>query len=77
MEGPYSSTTATATIAPTQTGTASNCIEYYNVVTGDSCAKIETAYGITFEKLYKWNPAIGDDCQALEVGTAVCVGVSS
>lgn len=77
VEGPYSSTTATATIAPTQTGIASNCKEHYNVVAGDSCAKIETAYGITFEQLYKWNPAIGDDCQTLEVGTAVCVGVSS
>jgi LysM repeat protein len=50
---------------------------YYNVGKGDSCAKIETAYDITFAQLYKWNPAIGDDCQTLEVGTAVCVGVSS
>ncbi|KAJ5426043.1 hypothetical protein N7465_001113 [Penicillium sp. CMV-2018d] len=79
VEGPPSSTTAAATaissIAPTQTGIASNCNQYYNVIKDDSCAKIETAYDITFTELYKWNPAIGDGCQTLEIGTAVCVGV--
>lgn len=69
--------TATSSIARTQSGIASNCNKFYNVVQGDSCARIESTYGITFAQLYQWNPAIGNDCQTLWVGTAVCVGVSS
>ncbi|CDM37952.1 hypothetical protein DTO013E5_10197 [Penicillium roqueforti] len=76
VKGPASTTSATAS-APTQTGIASNCNQYYTVVSNDSCAKIETAYGITFAELYKWNPAIGSDCEYLGVGYSVCVGVSS
>jgi LysM repeat protein len=76
VKGPASTTSATAS-APTQTGIASNCNKYYTVVSNDSCAKIDTAYGITFAELYKWNPAIGSDCEYLGVGYSVCVGVSS
>ncbi|KAF4765562.1 hypothetical protein HAV15_003866 [Penicillium sp. str.  len=57
VKGPASSTSAAAS-APTQTGIASNCNQYYTVVANDSCVKIETAYGITFAELYKWNPAL-------------------
>lgn len=69
--------TATATApAPTQAGIATNCLKYYTVVSGDSCSKIETQYGDTFAGLYKWNPAIGSNCENLWVGYAVCVAVS-
>ncbi|OCK74384.1 carbohydrate-binding module family 50 protein [Lepidopterella palustris CBS 459.81] len=74
---PATTTSAVGPPAPTQTGIASNCNAYYTVVSGDSCAAIESRYGITFAQLYQWNPAIGDDCQSLGVGYAVCVGVSS
>lgn len=63
--------------APVQTNIASNCDEYYVVVFGDSCAQIESIYGIIFAQLYEWNSAIDSDCQSLNVGYSVCVGVSS
>ena len=76
VRGPATTATTTS-LDPTQTGITTNCDEYYNVVTGDSCAAIENKYGITFAQLYEWNPAIGSNCQTLVVGYAVCVGVSS
>ena len=76
VKGPATTATTTS-VDPTQTGIAANCDEYYNVIAGDSCAAIEEAYGITFAQLYEWNPAIGSNCETLDVGYAVCVGVSS
>lgn len=61
--------------APTQSGEAANCNKYYTVQSGDSCAKIESQFAITFQQLYQWNPAIGSDCTNLWVGYAICVGV--
>ena len=74
---PATTTSAAAAPAPTQSGIASNCNEYYVIAGGDSCAKIETQFNDTFAQLYQWNPAIGDDCQSLWPGYAICVGVSS
>ncbi|PCG89476.1 hypothetical protein PENOC_106380 [Penicillium occitanis (nom. inval.)] len=76
VKGPATTATTTS-VGPTQTGIAANCDKYHNVVTGDSCAAIEDEYGITFAQLYKWNPAIGSNCETLDVGYAVCVGISS
>ncbi|KAL4911937.1 hypothetical protein BDW62DRAFT_206942 [Aspergillus aurantiobrunneus] len=83
VEGPSAITTAkttTSTAGPvptqTQTGIVSDCNKYYTVISGDSCAKIEGNYGITFAQFYEWNPAIGSNCDSLWVGYAVCVGVS-
>ncbi|KAJ5855411.1 uncharacterized protein N7529_009355 [Penicillium soppii] len=67
VKGPASTTSATASAA-TRTGIASNYNQYYTVVSNDSCAKIETAYGIAFAELYKWNPAIESDCEYLGIG---------
>lgn len=77
VKGPATTTTTTTSVGPTQTGIAANCDKYHTVVDGDSCAAIEGEYGITFAQLYEWNPAIGSDCEILDIGYAVCVGVSS
>lgn len=71
------STTTAGSSSPAQSGTVSSCDEYYTVVSGDTCSKIETKFGITFAQLHQWNTAIGNDCQSLWVGYAVCVGVSA
>ncbi|KAL5363688.1 hypothetical protein BJX96DRAFT_187179 [Aspergillus floccosus] len=63
VKGPASATTTSA--IPTQTGIASNCNKYYTVMPGDSCTNIESLYSITFPELYKWNPAIGSNCESL------------
>ncbi|PYI36128.1 hypothetical protein BP00DRAFT_474788 [Aspergillus indologenus CBS 114.80] len=76
VKGPATTATATS-VGPTQTGIAVNCDRYHTVVNGDSCAAIESEYSITFAQLYGWNPAIGSDCETLQIGYAVCVGVSS
>ena len=79
VQGPASSNSETAMAAapaPTQSGIASNCDQYYTVASGDSCANIGSQYNVTFAELYSWNPTIGGDCQNLWVGYAVCVGVS-
>lgn len=68
---------ASSTSGPTQSGIISGCNRYYTVVDGDSCNHIEILYGITFAQLYRWNPAIGSNCQTLGVGDSVCVGVLS
>jgi LysM repeat protein len=64
---PQSSPTATSPglTSPAQSGIASNCDEYYTVVSGDLCSKIETQFDITFAQLYQWNPAIGSNCESL------------
>lgn len=77
VKGPASTTTISGPSGPTQTGIASNCDDWYSIVSGDSCAQIESTYGITFAQLYEWNPAIGSNCQTLDVGYSVCVGLSS
>ncbi|OGE52702.1 hypothetical protein PENARI_c009G09663 [Penicillium arizonense] len=75
IKGPTATASSSAG-APTQTGIASNCNEYYTVVSGDWCAAVEGAFEITFAQLYEWNPVIGSDCQYLDIGYAISVGVS-
>lgn len=58
---------------PTQSGITAGCKQYYTVKSGDSCAGVESTFGISFAQLYAWNPAIGSNCQYLVVGDAVCV----
>lgn len=83
VQGPASTstsvtpTTSRGPTGPTQSGIAPNCNQWYTVVSGDSCAKVESTYSITFAQLYQWNPAIGSNCQYLAVGYSYCVGVSS
>ncbi|KAJ5609514.1 hypothetical protein N7528_010081 [Penicillium herquei] len=73
-------TTSTSTIAistpsPIQTGMASTCDEFYQVVSGDSCSGVASDYGITLADFYAWNPAVGSSCAYLDVGDYVCVNV--
>lgn len=53
------------------------CTKTHTVVSGDSCAAIDTKYGITFAQFYAWNPSIGNDCQYLAIGSTYCVARSS
>ncbi|KAH0531134.1 hypothetical protein TsFJ059_000005, partial [Trichoderma semiorbis] len=63
---------------PQQTGTVANCDLWYDVVSGDTCATIESAFGITLAQFLAWNPAVSSDCsENFWAGYAYCVGVSS
>ncbi|PLN78617.1 hypothetical protein BDW42DRAFT_140380 [Aspergillus taichungensis] len=71
----------TATMAsapiPVQSGVASNCNSFYQVKTGDTCIGIQTHFhNFTLSEFYKWNPAVGSNCQALLAGYYVCVGTA-
>jgi LysM domain len=66
-----------STPTPYQTGLASNCNSFHLVVSGDECDTIATEYGISLTQFYTWNPAVGSECQYLDLGDYVCVDVIS
>jgi hypothetical protein len=51
----------------------SPCIQHHFVQEGDSCAAVGARYDISWEQLHTWNPAIGDNCQRLDIGQSYCV----
>lgn len=59
---------------PTLTGTISNCNQWYDVISGDSCWSITQAFGITQDQFEAWNTAVGDSC-VVQIGVSYCVGV--
>ncbi|KAI7971865.1 hypothetical protein EIK77_007464 [Talaromyces pinophilus] len=77
------STTPTATgngiptPTPYQTGMATNCDKFYQVVSGDECGIIATNEGISLADFYSWNPAVGTSCQYLDLGDYVCISVEN
>lgn len=49
--------------------------DYYYVNEGDACTAILEEFDITMAEFYAWNPAVGSDCNTMEYGYYVCVGV--
>ncbi|KAF7183838.1 hypothetical protein CNMCM7691_004260 [Aspergillus felis] len=75
---PTTTQSATTTVpSPTMPSTDPNCTKYYYVVSGDTCAGIEAANGITATEFDTWNPYIGSDCSNLWLNYYVCVAASS
>ncbi|KAJ5933735.1 carbohydrate-binding module family 50 protein [Penicillium verhagenii] len=73
-----SKTAETAANEPTQSGQAFNCDSWYDVVSGDTCSSIETAFGITSAQFIAWNPTISSDCSSgLLYGYSYCVGINA
>ncbi|KAH8703904.1 putative LysM domain protein [Talaromyces proteolyticus] len=68
-------TTTSSPHEPTQSGLVSNCNNFYLVSSGDSCAAIESKFGISAQEFDSWNPSINSDCTNLFLGYYVCVGV--
>ncbi|KAI1146243.1 hypothetical protein F4825DRAFT_456675 [Nemania diffusa] len=64
-----------ATPTPIQTGMVSNCDDFYFVRSGDGCANIASAVGITLANFYAWNPAVGSTCAGLQASVYVCIGL--
>lgn len=69
------STTVT-TPAAVQTGMVSNCNSFYQAVSGDTCASIASAYGISVSQFEAWNPAVGSDCSGLWLNEYYCESLS-
>ncbi|KAI9158367.1 carbohydrate-binding module family 50 protein [Paramyrothecium foliicola] len=73
--GDNPSVTTPPTSRPTQPGVSDKCTDWWLVGPSDTCQKIRTENGISQESLTKWNPAIDEDCEGLEVDKYICVGV--
>ncbi|KAI0141570.1 carbohydrate-binding module family 50 protein [Xylariaceae sp. FL1272] len=67
-----------ATPTPTQAGMVTNCDSFHLVVSGDTCATVAAAAGISTSNFYAWNPAVGGSaCQSLQANTYACIGVQT
>lgn len=62
-----------STPAAVQTGIVSDCIQFYEAVSGDTCAGIASTYGISLSDFYAWNPAVGTDCSGLWAEEYYCL----
>jgi len=49
--------------------------KFHLVQSGDSCAAVASAAGISLSEFYAWNPAVGSSCSYLDVGDYVCVDI--
>jgi LysM repeat protein len=67
--------TASSTPTPIQTGMVKGCKSFYKVKKGDGCWAIANANNIKLDDFYKWNPAVKNDCSALQPDYNVCIGV--
>ncbi|CAK7210855.1 hypothetical protein SBRCBS47491_000919 [Sporothrix bragantina] len=66
--------TVSTTPSPLQPGTISTCTKYHLVASGDTCASIESAAGITAAQWATWNPDVNSACTNIELGYYVCIG---
>ncbi|PVH93333.1 carbohydrate-binding module family 50 protein [Periconia macrospinosa] len=71
---PTTPTNGITTPAPTQSPFINNCNKFYLVKKDDGCESIALANGISFDRFYAWNPAVGK-CANLWPDYYVCVGI--
>lgn len=74
---PTITTPANGVVTPTPIPdtTVKNCNKFHFVASGDGCASIATKYGISFAQFYAWNPAVGSNCELLQLSVNYCVGL--
>ncbi|KAF7338881.1 hypothetical protein MSAN_02211300 [Mycena sanguinolenta] len=53
-----------------------SCTATYNVVSGDTCATIESKTGVSDPQLHALNPSINSGCTNLQIGQVLCVSGS-
>ncbi|KAJ7193415.1 hypothetical protein GGX14DRAFT_588640 [Mycena pura] len=53
------------------------CTQTYTVVSGDTCAVIESKTGISDSQLHAQNPSINSACTNLKIGQVLCLGGGS
>ncbi|KAI9162744.1 LysM domain-containing protein [Paramyrothecium foliicola] len=62
-----------ATPTPIQPGMTTSCTKFHYISPGNTCSQITSFQKITQAQFYKWNPAIGANCNNLQSGTHACV----
>ncbi|KAL4981877.1 hypothetical protein BDW68DRAFT_183077 [Aspergillus falconensis] len=72
-------TTSTPITTPTpiEPGVIDGCTAFHLVVSGDTCADIASAAGVSLTDFVTWNPNVGSDCSGLWLGYYVCIGTAS
>ena len=60
---------------PQQSGIVDDCNKYYKVSSGDYCAVIAQAHGISTKDFFAWNTGIKSNRSNLFLDNYVCVGV--
>lgn len=56
----------------------SDCDEFYQVNSTDTCASIAASAGISLASFYAWNPDIGSNtCKTLKPNYYVCIDIQS
>ncbi|KAF7372502.1 hypothetical protein MVEN_00112100 [Mycena venus] len=50
------------------------CRQTYTVVSGDTCAAIESRTGVSDSQLHALNPSINGGCTKLQIGQVLCLG---
>ncbi|KAK4665398.1 hypothetical protein QC763_401460 [Podospora pseudopauciseta] len=63
--------------SPQMPGLAPNCNRYHYVQSGDTCAVIAAANGISVAQFLSWNSEVNAGCTNLWLNYFVCTGVSS
>lgn len=64
-----------ATPTPVQPNMVSNCDSFHKVQSGDTCATIAAAKGISVSQFTTWNPYVRSDCSLLWLDYYVCVSI--
>ncbi|KGO42419.1 hypothetical protein PEX1_056720 [Penicillium expansum] len=65
--------TAATAAYPTQTGTISECGDYYLVVAGDDCATVDLRFGLNYTQLQEYNTYLDATCNNLWLNYDICV----
>ncbi|KAJ5176347.1 uncharacterized protein N7482_002224 [Penicillium canariense] len=67
------SPSASASGVPLYPYATSSCQQYYTVIAGDYCQKVEVQFGVSASDLQSWNPGLDDSCTNLWKGYQYCV----
>ncbi|KAF7346923.1 hypothetical protein MVEN_01444700 [Mycena venus] len=59
------------------TSSGGGCSQTYTVVSGDTCAVIESKTGVSDAQLHAQNPAINSGCTNLQIGETLCISGGS
>ena len=58
---------------PIPSGTISDCTYFVDAASGDTCASIAAAWGITTAQFTMYNPSVKSNCSGLVIGDSYCV----
>lgn len=63
-----------STPLPTQPEMITDCNKFYLVKSGDNCASIASANGLSQTQFLNYNPSVGSECKGLWLDAYVCIG---